>query len=704
MAELQAKLRKRREITEGRAGPGYVGSPQKSIIARAVSIPHTPENGYAQAEGWAAFLPHQTGKRRTPTGSSGKLSACMFDGTPAGSSGKLFACMFDGDCEPPISPTLGLLSGRLPLSPTFSVGNEQDSVEFNGTGCEESPICTVKTTKSCHFWSNRPKQQCQVHTPFAVHTQHTALVPVQRAMDLIPLKEQKDSAARLNAEESLSMELSRELQECREDKARLSDHVLEMQEEQAELQAENKRLENELSSRKIHHPFSAPEFVRSRGESESTRESTRAETTHAETDELGSPRPSSTESTLRAVMAKPGATVDELRSAINAVEALVGEARRELAAGQLRERRAAFEGLHAAIDKADEVWLDKAIAEARRTEVDTEDIEKAEAKLLQLRLLTEEERAAKALQELKVKLKPELFLFAKRGAAADPLTRLRAVADLDARLGELDTDVPWQDWVDFQGRTLLKYARELAAPAVEEVLTRRLGGTAVQIAVVPTNVAAGNLETACRVSKPLAKVKNLLEILEEDDDEASAGTSAGCTTPPTGTCSSNVNTPPQSPGREQSALAMGIEAPPTFLSISSGESEGEHAENKKAAFRAVVQDNVQTLGAVLEVVPMEVWRLWENKAGKDLFTLSTERGSTNAYALLAESLGLLRERKRDTFEEREAVWVLIAGEVLARRATVLEDTPEDVEDVLLEYWDGDKPAERVQRCCVLKAY
>jgi len=405
-------------------------------------------------------------------------------------------------------------------------------------------------------------------------------------------------------------------------------------------------------------------------------------------------------------MAKPGATVDDLRSAINAVESLVGEARRELAAGQLRERRAAFEGLHAAIDKADEVCLDKAIAEARRTEVDTEDIEKAEATLLQLRLLTEEERAAKASQELKVKLKPELFLFAKRGASADPLTRDTAVANLDAKLGELDADVPWQDWVDFQGRTLLKYARELGAPAVEEVLTRRLSGTDVQVAGILTNAVAGKLETASRVSKPLAKIKNLLEILEEDDDEASAGTSAGCTTPPTGTCSSNVNTPPQSPGRECSAPVLGTEALPTFSTSTcrSGDSEGEHAENKKAAFRAVVQDDVQTLGAVLEVVPMEIWRLWENKAGKDLLTLSTERGSTNAYALLAENLGLLRERKRDTFEEREAVWVLLAGEVLARRATVLEDTPEDVEDVLLEYWDDDMPAERVQRCCVLKAY
>lgn len=684
MAELQAKLRKRREITEG-----FVGSPQKSAYdsarkPRAVSIPHTPENGsygYAQAEGWAAFLP----KRRTPTGSSGKL----------------FACLFDDDCEPPISPTLGFLSGRLPLSPTFSVGNEQESLEFNGTGCEETPICIVKTTKSCKFWSNRPKQVKSMTDALS------ELAPVQRAMDPIPLKEHRDIAARLTAEESQSMDLRRLLHECRKEKASLSDHVLEMQEEQAALQAENKRLENDLLSQKIHHHFSsAPEFMRSRGESESTRESTRAETTHAETDELGSPRPSSTESALRAVMAKPGATVDELRSAINAVESLVGEARRELAAGQLRERRAAFEGLHAAIDKADEVCLDKAIAEARRTEVDTEDIAKAEATLLQLRLLTEEERATKTLQELKVKLKPELFLFAKRGAAADPLTRDTAVANLDAKLGELDADVPWQDWVDFQGRSLLKYARELGALAVEEVLTRRLSGIDVQVDVVLTNVVAGKRETASRVSKPLAKIKNLLEILEEDDDGASAGTSAGCTTPPTGTCSSKVNTPPQSPGREQSAPAMAIEAPPTLSASTcrTGHSEGEHAENKKAAFRAAVQDDVPTLGAVLEVVPMEVWRLWENKAGKDLLTLCTERGSTNAYALLAENLGLLRERKRETFEEREAVWVLLAGEVLARRATVLEDTPEDVEDVLLEYWDDDKPAERVQRCCVLKAY
>jgi len=55
-------------------------------------------------------------------------------------------------------------------------------------------------------------------------------------------------------------------------------------------------------------------------------------------------------------------------------------------------------------------------------------------------------------------------------------------------------------------------------------------------------------------------------------------------------------------------------------------------------------------------------------------------------------------------EEREAVWVFLPGEVQPHRATVLEDTPEEAEVVLLEYWDGDTPPERVERCLVRRMW
>ncbi|CAK0817910.1 unnamed protein product, partial [Prorocentrum cordatum] len=91
---------------------------------------------------------------------------------------------------------------------------------------------------------------------------------------------------------------------------------------------------------------------------------------------------------------------------------------------------------------------------------------------------------------------------------------------------------------------------------------------------------------------------------------------------------------------------------------------------------------------------------WENKAGKDLLTLAQERGSTCVYAMLARALGMVHEVKREAYAEREAVWVFAQGEVQPRRATVVEDTPEEADDVLIEYWDGDAPPEPVERCMV----
>uniref|UniRef100_A0A7S2MVZ7 Uncharacterized protein n=1 Tax=Alexandrium andersonii TaxID=327968 RepID=A0A7S2MVZ7_9DINO len=107
---------------------------------------------------------------------------------------------------------------------------------------------------------------------------------------------------------------------------------------------------------------------------------------------------------------------------------------------------------------------------------------------------------------------------------------------------------------------------------------------------------------------------------------------------------------------------------------------------------------------VLQQTPSDVMSRWQNKAGKDLLTLSEERGSTCAYSLIAKALGMMKEMKRDSFEERESVWVFVRGDVQPRRATVLEDTPEESDDVLLEYWDDDSPAERVERCLVRRMW
>jgi len=63
---------------------------------------------------------------------------------------------------------------------------------------------------------------------------------------------------------------------------------------------------------------------------------------------------------------------------------------------------------------------------------------------------------------------------------------------------------------------------------------------------------------------------------------------------------------------------------------------------------------------------------------------------------------MLEELQRHSYVEREVVWVFEVGEVQPRRATVLEDTPEDREDILVEFWDGNAPPVHVERCLVRK--
>jgi hypothetical protein len=129
----------------------------------------------------------------------------------------------------------------------------------------------------------------------------------------------------------------------------------------------------------------------------------------------------------------------------------------------------------------------------------------------------------------------------------------------------------------------------------------------------------------------------------------------------------------------------------------------DEAEWRAQALRAVVADNTQALTDVLERLPLEVWSQWTNKAGKDLLTLSQERGSSGAYSCLARYLGILKELKREAFADREDVWVLVPGELQPRRATVMEDSPEEAEEVLVEFWDGYEPATKIDRTMVLKS-
>eukprot|EP00931_Biecheleriopsis_adriatica_P039345 TRINITY_DN22502_c0_g1_i2.p1 TRINITY_DN22502_c0_g1~~TRINITY_DN22502_c0_g1_i2.p1 ORF type:complete len:910 (-),score=239.45 TRINITY_DN22502_c0_g1_i2:76-2769(-) len=382
-----------------------------------------------------------------------------------------------------------------------------------------------------------------------------------------------------------------------------------------------------------------------------------AGTGEAATLQLSPAAASCSESRLRAVMTDQSASAERLKQAIGAVEATLGEAKRELAGKQRRERGAAYEQLHAALEAGKESDLEQALDFARRAEVNAEDIAAGEAKLLQLQSQTPEEKAAKARQELLAQQRKAAFQYVKKDA----------VNDLQNLMESFDEDVRWQDWRDYSGRTLWRFAIDMHSRDVQTYLRQLLGMDDQRKSTEPSRPAAtANATQAC-------------PSLAEKSVEEESGSEA--TLAPV----------------EEEAPGAAEEAPEEL-------SQEQIAELKVKAFRLVVKDDMAGLSDVLNRLPIDLWPKWENKAGKDLITLSQERGSSGAYSVLAKKLGLVQERKRDSFQEREAVWVYHPGEVQPLRATVLEDTGEELEDVLIEYWDGSAPACRVEKCMVRKQW
>jgi len=395
------------------------------------------------------------------------------------------------------------------------------------------------------------------------------------------------------------------------------------------------------------------------------------------------------ESRLRAVMASVGTSTSELQQAISGVEAMLDEAKRELAAKQFRERRAAFEQLHAAIEsqRPDEDVLEQAIIAARSAQVENEDVEKAETKLAELRSLTPEERRARAMRELEAKLKKEAFLLVKKDDAAG----------LMELLDGLDQEIRWQDWRDYAGRTLLRCAKELRVSFVQKALEQRLGDSADVTQRLNGAFTASAARAALKAAEQAAT--------PETDEPFFEATLQRSITPPNEATDAGMGGEAVNPiSSDQRSLRSASGGPGDDQADKKEITQDEEDKLKARALRAVVQDDFVTLGEVLNLAPVEKWSKWENKAGKDLLTLSQERGSSSAYSALARALGMLKEAKREAFAERETVWVFIAGDVQPRRATVLEDTPEEADQVLVEYWDGDAPPERVDRCIVRRMW
>jgi hypothetical protein len=425
------------------------------------------------------------------------------------------------------------------------------------------------------------------------------------------------------------------------------------------------------------------------------------------------------EGRLRRVMTSTSVTSEELKQAIGAVEALVDEARRELERKELRERRAAFEQLGTAVEKADETMIAEALVAARRTAVPQDEIEKAEAKLEELRSMSDEQKQARVAREIEGKRKKEAFLLVKKDQPEE----------LQDLIKGLDEKTRWKDWRDYAGRTLYKAAQELRSERVKPLLADLLGMKPPNdSAKVPAKRVSVTMDFVRQLSPEITSggggfgIRRISQDFGEGmlpaqlDKEAVGqeedwwGTAAASNGVPTSTSPKNADIAPPEPGTlgqdSETIIVAGRKS--TIVDLLGTKptipvpSEAEEAELKAKALKAVVRDDAETLIGVLEVAPRTMWENWQNKAGKDLLTLSQERGSTTAYSILAKALGILNELKRHTFEEREAVWIYIPGDVQPLPATVLEDTSEEPDEILVEFWDGDEPAKYVGRDQVFK--
>lgn len=255
---------------------------------------------------------------------------------------------------------------------------------------------------------------------------------------------------------------------------------------------------------------------------------------------------------------------------------------------------------------------------------------------------------------------------------------------LAALLDNLEEGESWEDWRDYAGRTLVRCAADLRAPTAQVVLADRAK-------------AKRNSGAFLRQHTPPREAA----LLSTPGAFSNAGSEVQLKSP-------DVFTAAMSPkeGRRASAPAPLVKAADFVVDDDKEDeekpeiSETEVEKLKAQALRAVVQDDCPSLAEVLKLVRRSVWSRWENKAGKDLLTLSQERGSSMAYSMLAKSLGMVKEVKREFYEERQTVWVFVNGDIQPRRATVMEDTPEECDDVLLEFWDGNDPPERVERCLI----
>mmetsp|Transcript_78027 Transcript_78027/g.150749 ORF Transcript_78027/g.150749 Transcript_78027/m.150749 type:complete len:787 (-) Transcript_78027:147-2507(-) len=419
------------------------------------------------------------------------------------------------------------------------------------------------------------------------------------------------------------------------------------------------------------------------------------------------------EGRLRRVLTNHNSTTEELRQALAAVDSLMSEARRELAVRELRERRAGYEQLHQATEGRDASTLEEAIAVSRRVGVDAEEIEKAEGKLEVLKSISDEERAAQEAQREHIERKRRSFQLVKQGKAL----ALRELLGCD---GSKDAgSKSWVQWKDHSGRTLLSYAKELRVATVQECLERMMSNDNEMAEPVEPSMPPQNIIPLEEISEELPTM--VVTCKSQRPSLATEDLPEGCSPQHV----NQVTTPALAPWSPKSSSTKAVaksdsEWPETCAKLRDSllevknppvPEESEAASDLSAkdqeslrlqAFKAVVKDDTVTLADVLAQVPRKIWSSWQNKATKDLLTLAQERRSPASYSMMAKELGILQERKRESFEERETVWVFLPGEVQARHATVLQDTSAEATEVLVQFWDSDGPPSKVDHALVMK--
>lgn len=415
------------------------------------------------------------------------------------------------------------------------------------------------------------------------------------------------------------------------------------------------------------------------------------------------------EGRLRSVLLRQTSTAEELRNAIAGVQQVLDQAKRELRAKEIREERKAYEDLHNATEKGDEDLLIEAIANFRRCGLSGEELEKAEAKLKGLQSLTEEERAARDTKAALNMKKKEAYVLVKQN---------NGVA-LQELLDSLDTGVRWQEWHDISGRTLWRYARDLNQDKAKAVLASKLGYAQQPWREAPgreapaspsaqerrTERASGStspaVEDAQRVQQPNGT--------QQSDVEAHRARSEAIRGPritllPLDVPIEQFDSPRADDSQGGSEMLSPASGPsPDRASVFSPRSPRSQEEIsqqdrlKARALGAVARKDAAALEEILEQTTTDVVKSWQNRAGTDLLTLSIERNSGECYSVLAKALGIVTEMPREEFEEKCTVWVFLMNDLQPKQATVLEDTPPENDYVLVEFWEGTAPAEKVPR-------